>query len=135
MAVSSVTALEAIALTEGGTWLLDVREQDEWNRGHAPAARLVPLSELGARIAELPMDQRVLAPCGRQRRWRARVSMRWMSPGECGPGRRPTVHWSPTERKLLASSEATVAAVIASVLSERAKSTTVAVIVLHQEER
>ena len=63
MAVSSVTALEAIALTEGGTWLLDVREQDEWNRGHASAAHLVPLSELGARIAEVPTDQRVLVVC------------------------------------------------------------------------
>jgi len=58
-----VTALEAIALSESGTWLLDVREQDEWDRGHAPTAHLVPLSELGARIAEIPTDQPVLVVC------------------------------------------------------------------------
>ena len=63
MAVSSVSALEAIALTENGTWLLDVREQDEWDRGHAPSAHLVPLSELSLRIAEIPTDQPVLVVC------------------------------------------------------------------------
>jgi rhodanese-related sulfurtransferase len=60
---TEVTALEAIALTEGGTWLLDVREQNEWDRGHAPGAHFVPLSELGARIAEIPTDQPVLVVC------------------------------------------------------------------------
>ncbi|MFM9918153.1 rhodanese-like domain-containing protein [Lacisediminihabitans sp. H27-G8] len=63
MAVPSVTASEAITLSEGGTWLLDVREQDEWDRGHAPSAHLVPLSELGARLAEVPTDQQVLVVC------------------------------------------------------------------------
>jgi rhodanese-related sulfurtransferase len=63
MAVSSITASEAIARAESGTWLLDVREQDEWNRGHAPSAHLVPLSELGARVAEIPTDQEVLVVC------------------------------------------------------------------------
>lgn len=63
MAVSSITALEAVGLTAAGTWLLDVREQDEWDRGHAPLAHLVPLSELGARIGEIPTDQPVLVVC------------------------------------------------------------------------
>lgn len=63
MAVSSISALEAIALTESGTWLLDVRERDEWDRGHAPSAHLVPLSELGGRIAEIPTEQPVLVVC------------------------------------------------------------------------
>ena len=63
MAVSSTTASEAIALTENGGWLLDVREQDEWDRGHAPLAHPVPLSELHSRIAEIPTDQPVLVVC------------------------------------------------------------------------
>ena len=63
MAVSSITAKEAITLTENGGWLLDVREQDEWDRGHAPSAHLVPLSELPSRIAEIPTDQPVLVVC------------------------------------------------------------------------
>ena len=63
MAVSSIAADEAIALIENGGWLLDVREQDEWDRGHAPSAHSVPLSELHLRIAEIPTDRRVLVVC------------------------------------------------------------------------
>jgi len=63
MAVSSITAEDAIALTENGGWLLDVREQDEWDRGHAPSAHPVPLSELTSRIAEIPTNQPVLVVC------------------------------------------------------------------------
>lgn len=34
--------------------LLDVREQDEWDLGHAPNAVHIPLGEIPARFAELP---------------------------------------------------------------------------------
>lgn len=34
--------------------LLDVRENDEWAAGHAPAAVHVPMSELAGRLAEVP---------------------------------------------------------------------------------
>lgn len=34
--------------------LLDVREADEWAAGHAPGARHLPMSELTARIDEIP---------------------------------------------------------------------------------
>ncbi|MFC4944841.1 rhodanese-like domain-containing protein [Pseudonocardia sp. GCM10023141] len=34
--------------------LLDVRENDEWAAGHAPDAHHIPMSELTARIGELP---------------------------------------------------------------------------------
>lgn len=60
---TDVTAAEAIALTGAGTWLLDVRERNEWDRGHAPDAHLVPLSELGARLADIPKDEKVLVVC------------------------------------------------------------------------
>ena len=63
MAMSSISAGEAITLTENGGWLLDVREQDEWDRGHAPSAHLVSLSELNSRIAEIPTDQPVVVVC------------------------------------------------------------------------
>ena len=32
---------------------LDIREQDEWDRGHAPGALHIPMGELPGRIAEL----------------------------------------------------------------------------------
>ena len=34
--------------------LLDVRESDEWAAGHAPGATHLPMSELTARMDELP---------------------------------------------------------------------------------
>ena len=58
-----VTPEEAIALVADGTLLIDVREQDEWDSGHAPDARLVPLSQLQDRVAELPEDTRFLVVC------------------------------------------------------------------------
>jgi rhodanese-related sulfurtransferase len=33
--------------------ILDIREQDEWDRGHAPGALHVPMSELPVRVDEL----------------------------------------------------------------------------------
>ena len=33
--------------------VLDIREQDEWDRGHAPGALHIPMSELPARVDEL----------------------------------------------------------------------------------
>ena len=47
----------------GGSYLLDVREDDEWAAGHAPDAVHVRLSELGARIGELPSDRDVYVIC------------------------------------------------------------------------
>lgn len=58
-----VSAQEAIALVASGTILVDVREQDEWNAGHAPDARLLPMSEIQQRVAELPDDTRLLVIC------------------------------------------------------------------------
>jgi rhodanese-related sulfurtransferase len=75
--VEEVTAAEAVALSAGGTWLLDVREQDEWDRGHSPLAHLIPLSELGPRLAEVPSDERVLVVChSGGRSLRATVALR-----------------------------------------------------------
>jgi rhodanese-related sulfurtransferase len=36
--------------------LLDIREQDEWDRGHAPGAVHIPMGELPARLGDLPDD-------------------------------------------------------------------------------
>ena len=35
--------------------LFDVREQDEWDAGHAPAARHLPASELAARLGRVSL--------------------------------------------------------------------------------
>jgi rhodanese-related sulfurtransferase len=44
-------------------YLLDVREDDEWQAGHAPDAVHVPLSELTARAEEVPADRDVYVIC------------------------------------------------------------------------
>lgn len=36
--------------------MVDVREQDEWDAGHAPNAVHIPLGELPSRLGELPED-------------------------------------------------------------------------------
>jgi rhodanese-related sulfurtransferase len=43
--------------------LLDVREADEWAAGHAPDAQHVPMSQLPARLAEVPSDRQVVVVC------------------------------------------------------------------------
>lgn len=43
--------------------LLDVRPQDEFNAGHLPEARSIPVDELPERIGELPRDKTIIAYC------------------------------------------------------------------------
>jgi rhodanese-related sulfurtransferase len=45
------------------TYLLDVREPDEWVAGHAPDAHHLPMMEVPARIAEVPVDGDVVVVC------------------------------------------------------------------------
>jgi rhodanese-related sulfurtransferase len=51
------------ALVEEGAFLLDVREPDEWEAGHAPAAVHLPMKEVQARQDELPKDRRIVTVC------------------------------------------------------------------------
>jgi molybdopterin-guanine dinucleotide biosynthesis protein A/rhodanese-related sulfurtransferase len=48
---------------EGGAFVLDVRQPDEYEAGHVPGAVLVPLDQLEARLAEVPDDQPLLVIC------------------------------------------------------------------------
>ena len=45
------------------SYLLDVREPDEWEAGHAPGAHHVPMMEIPARMAEVPTDVDVVVVC------------------------------------------------------------------------
>jgi rhodanese-related sulfurtransferase len=48
---------------EPDAYLLDVREADEWTAGHAPGAHHIPMMEVPARIAEIPVDADVVVVC------------------------------------------------------------------------
>lgn len=43
--------------------LLDVRPSEEYQAGHLPQARSIPIAELETRLAELPHDQEIVAYC------------------------------------------------------------------------
>lgn len=58
-----VIAREAIDALSAGSYVLDVREQHEWDDSHAPGATLIPLSELTERVDEVPTDRTVLVVC------------------------------------------------------------------------
>jgi rhodanese-related sulfurtransferase len=61
--VPQVAPDEARRLTESGSLLLDVREDDEWQAGHAPGARHLPLARLASEYTSLPGDRRIVAVC------------------------------------------------------------------------
>jgi rhodanese-related sulfurtransferase len=61
--VPEVTAEHGQQMVEEGAVLLDVREADEWDAGHAPEAVWIPMGELQHRVDELPPDRRIVAIC------------------------------------------------------------------------
>lgn len=58
-----VTVAEAVAWQDKGSFLLDVREPDEWAQAHIAGATLIPLGELEKRVAEVPRDRDVVVVC------------------------------------------------------------------------
>jgi len=58
--VGALQADEAVAV---GARLLDVREPDEYDAGHAPLATSIPLGELARRVDELPRDALIVCVC------------------------------------------------------------------------
>lgn len=63
MSIEEIDPGAADALVAEGAHLLDVRNPDEWEAGHAAAATLLPLGELSARHTELPTDRRIVVVC------------------------------------------------------------------------
>lgn len=58
-----VSVQDAFSMREEGAFILDVRNQDEWDAGHVPGATLIPLPQLESRLAELPQDQDIVVIC------------------------------------------------------------------------
>ena len=46
-----------------GVVLLDVREDDEWQRGHAPGAQHIPMGDVPARMAEIDTEADLYVVC------------------------------------------------------------------------
>lgn len=66
--VPSVDVAEALSLLGSGAELLDVREQNEWDAGHAPHAVHIPLSRLSESTAWMSRQRQVVVVCRSGRR-------------------------------------------------------------------
>jgi len=58
-----ISALQARSLMDTGAILIDVREPQEWQAGHAQGARHIPLAQLDQRRRELPLGRVVITVC------------------------------------------------------------------------
>ena len=63
MTVEDIDPAEADRLVAAGAFLLDVREDDEWQAGRAPAACHVPMGQVVERQEEIPVDRTVICIC------------------------------------------------------------------------
>lgn len=60
---ATISVTDAAQKFKDGAFLLDVREQSEWDAGHVEGAVLIPLGQLQSRIGELPADRDILIIC------------------------------------------------------------------------
>jgi len=60
---ATISVSDAAERFAAGAYLLDVREQSEWNEGHISGAVLIPLAQLSTRLSEIPADSDVLIIC------------------------------------------------------------------------
>jgi rhodanese-related sulfurtransferase len=58
-----ISVAEAAEKRAEGAFMLDVREQDEWDQVHIPDVTLIPLGQLSTRLSEVPKDQEVVVVC------------------------------------------------------------------------
>ena len=61
--IRNVDVAEAAHLAREGALLLDVRQDDEWDAGHAPDARHVPLADLPDHLDSLDVDRSIVCVC------------------------------------------------------------------------
>jgi rhodanese-related sulfurtransferase len=63
MSVQQVEVTEVPTTFDESVVLLDVREHDEWQRGHAAGARHIPMGEVPARIGEIDPGAKLFVVC------------------------------------------------------------------------
>jgi rhodanese-related sulfurtransferase len=54
---------EAYQMYQGGTFVVDVRTQEEWDEYHVPNTTLIPLDQLPNRLNEIPKDKEIVVIC------------------------------------------------------------------------
>jgi rhodanese-related sulfurtransferase len=48
---------------DGSVVLLDVREDDEWHRGHAPGAQHIPMGQVPSRLGDIDAEAKLFVVC------------------------------------------------------------------------
>lgn len=61
--VAQAQIADVPAAFDGSVVLLDVREDDEWQRGHAPGAQHIPMGQIPARLAEIDPNAELFVVC------------------------------------------------------------------------
>lgn len=60
--INTVAAKQLIE--EGNVAVIDVRNPDEYEEGHIPGAKLIPVNDLFSRVDELETDKQLVFVCG-----------------------------------------------------------------------
>ncbi len=60
---TEVTVSDLALALQDNAWLLDVREDDEWEDGHVPNAHHIPLNQLPDLFHNVADDERVFVIC------------------------------------------------------------------------
>lgn len=63
MTVPEIDVATLVEHHANGAIVLDVRETGEYDEGHVPGARLIPLGEVPDRIADVPADRPLYVIC------------------------------------------------------------------------
>ncbi len=61
--VDHIDPVESKRRVDAGALLLDVRNPNEWQAGHAEGAAWIPMRELAERQEELPTDREIVVIC------------------------------------------------------------------------
>jgi rhodanese-related sulfurtransferase len=83
--VAQLQIVDVPSVFDGSVVLLDVREDDEWQRGHAPGARHIPMGQVPSRIDEINPDAKLFVVCqagGRSLRVAQYLARNGYRPGE-----------------------------------------------------
>jgi rhodanese-related sulfurtransferase len=60
---AEISVSEAYNKYQNGTFVLDVRTQEEWDDFHAPNTTLIPLDQLSSRLNEIPRNREIVVVC------------------------------------------------------------------------
>lgn len=93
------TDIDTLAAAHPGAAVVDVREPDEYARGHVPGAVNIPLAQVGGRAAEVP-DGPVFVVCASGNRSKAATSVLRRAGRDAASVRGGTAAWQRSGRPL-----------------------------------